>query len=120
MDKIHQLFIRSCKVQNSEERLLKLYKRFYGDYGVATAKAEVSHILTVIVDEYAPMKLVEYKRELGSLQTYDKMYCERWKEETPQTEQELHTQVMMGKLRYTERSDLEAMGVRTPARFRNK
>ncbi len=120
MDKIHQLFIRACKVQNSEERLLRLYKRFYGDYGVVTAKAEVSHILTVIVDEYAPMTLVEYKRELGSLQTYDKMYCERWKEETPQTEQELHTRVMVNRLRQTERRWLDEVGVSIPARFRNK
>ena len=60
IDKTDQLFIRACKSWNSDERLLRVYRRFYYSHGSdEEAYREIAGILGRISEEHFNMP-VEY------------------------------------------------------------
>ncbi len=75
--------------------------------------------MTVIVDDYLPMGIGVYNREIGRLKNSEKLYQQMHTNYQPRTNQEIHTEVLINKIRYTERKVLESLGVTTPRRFRN-
>ena len=61
MDKITQLWIRACKVENSAKRCESVLRRFYmgGVLSDADIKTGIIIHLSDIVDEYCPMKTID-------------------------------------------------------------
>lgn len=119
MDKIQQLFIRACKTEDANKRLISLYKRFYGNYEDQVTKTEIGQLLTVVVDEYLPMGIGAYNSEIRRFVIQEDMYTKMHPDYKRLTNQEIHTKVLINKIRYTERRILESLGVTSPLRFRN-
>ena len=119
MDKIQQLFIRACKTEDANKRLISLYKRFYGNYEPHIINNEIGHLLSVIVDEYLPMGIGAYNSEIRRFVIQEDTYTKMHPDYKRLTNQEIHTKVLINKIRYTERRVLASLGVTTPLRFRN-
>ena len=63
IDKTDQLFIRACKSWNSDERLLRVYRRFYYSHGSdEEAYREIAGILGRISEEHFAMPVEEMVR----------------------------------------------------------
>lgn len=105
MNKIDQLFIRACKVENPKKRLQSIYRRFYlpcEQYAIAT-----SHILAGIVDEN-----LEYK--IGDILVDMSPYSIKISEDMTYYEKFLN--VLISKIRYTSNDKFD--GLTKPSRFK--
>ena len=105
MDKLDQLFIRACKVENSEKRLQSIYRRFYlpcKQFAPVTA-----YNLARIVDEYLNYNVADLMQDMlssslkvsGGMNYYEKFLS-----------------VLISKIRYT--SNTEFKGLTKPSRFK--
>ncbi len=124
MDNISQLLIRACKSKDPTRRLKSVYRRFYGSYGEHKDLVAISHLLVHLVDEVCPMKLAEYLRDVSRLKSYHEMDIICRKKDVPLPEEDpayLTTlYIMRDKLRIMMKDELVELGVRTPAKWRNK
>jgi len=111
MDKIDQLFIRACKANDPVKRLTSVYKRFYTrELNCADTKYYMTSILLDAVDRYGLIGVHDlvikmsprenYLHEDG-IGYYDKLL-----------------EVLMRKIRYTDRLKLDQLGVSIPLRFK--
>ena len=63
MDKLDILFIRACKSQNPNKRLLSLYRRFYSPI-TANPEQYIVVILSKLCDKYCRLSTIEILNEL--------------------------------------------------------
>jgi hypothetical protein len=107
MDNITQLWIRACKVENSNLRLRSVYRRFYCNIeDTSRLDGIIASILVSIVDHINPMTTSEWCREFESfyregLNYEQKKLC-----------------VLVSRLRLTSRDKLVGMAI--PLRFRQE
>ena len=105
MDKLDQLFIRACKVENSEKRLQSIYRRFYlpcEQYTTVT-----SHVLARIVDENLKYSIGDL---LVDMSPSSIKVCEGM------TYYEKFLSVLISKIRYTNINEFE--GLTKPSKFK--
>lgn len=73
MDKLDMLYIRACKVENPDKRLISLYKRFYcrglSDFEM---REYISTNLVRICEEYNLVSLSRFVHEMERLASW---YC---------------------------------------------
>ena len=115
MNTNEQLFIRACKSMDSMVRLRSVYRRFYlSTHDIDVQNLEICNILTHIVDEFAPMSLSLYLREMASYKMYADVAGKKFKESD-------HTlYVVRDRLRQLSKEKLVELGMRVPARFRKR
>jgi hypothetical protein len=114
MNKLDQLFIRACKVNNDTERLISVHRRFYfsGQLSRERRFAVIAGRLEGIVFEYNPSKLRDFMVDMHPDNSWKFGLVERsdhW---------ERCVAVLSSYIRYTEVSKFP--GITPPAKFRSK
>ena len=111
MDKLDILFIRACKVNNNEQRLKSLYRRFYLIDLQDVSEIYIINKLARLCDKYCSFKTIELVSELSP------DYI-RWKfDKKEYTFNEKCLKVLIMKIRFLDVSKLD--GFIVPAFFRN-
>jgi hypothetical protein len=105
MDKLDQLFIRACKVENSEKRLQSVYRRFYLPYEQSTV--QIIPILARIIDENLSYKVVDILTDMSpsSIKVCESM-----------TYYEKCLSVLISKIRYANINEFD--GLTRPLKFK--
>ena len=111
MNKITQLWIRACKVENSTQRCKSILRRFYlgGELSEADINTGIIIHLTDIVDKYCPMKTVDVIQALDEPHAFykdDRDYRTRARD------------MLIHRIRQTKKFDFE--GLTSPCWFKNK
>jgi hypothetical protein len=110
MDNITQLLIRACKRTDSQDRLFRVYKRFYcGD----TEKTQdniwaLASILSPIVEMYCHIRLSKLIAQMHPYSVYNE----------GQTYQEIVLRVLINQIAFTNAKDFH--GLKQPAWLRNR
>lgn len=111
MDNTQALLIRACKSTNPEERLHKLYRKFYYSGGTQEQEKEaLSYILTTIVEVHCPMSLSSLVQEMSH--NMDFMY------DKTLSRQGRVAAIMQQQIRRSKASDF--VGLPLPVKFRSK
>jgi hypothetical protein len=110
MDNITQLLIRACKRTDSQDRLFRVYKRFY--YGDAEKTQDgtwaIASILAPIVEMYCPIRLSKVIAEMNPYSMYN----------ARQTYPEIVLRILITQIAYTSAKDFH--GLKQPAWLRNR
>lgn len=114
MDKLHNLFIRACKSQDSMTRLKTLHKRYFLVVDDKSTIDCLVYWLSTIVDLYSPITISQYLKEYAEQESYFKICNESY------TNQDVILQVLRSHLCRIIKEDLEKHGYVKPLRWRNK
>lgn len=106
------LFIRACKLENSLERIYKVYQRFYGDYGYLENTKAIVSILANIVDEYTLFSISEYFRRESEYKGYAQISGGDY------NELETKCLILRDKIRHTKKDELAKVGFIPSMRWR--
>ena len=110
MTKIEQLFIRGCKSNNSIQRVLRIYKRFYIHTTLEISYREISYILAKICDNNSLYNTVDFIKDVdnSNMFNYDPNAGTHY----------FYMRALINKIAVTKISNIE--GYIVPAFFRNK
>lgn len=116
-----QLFIRATKVGDSIKRLHSVYRRLYlANDNVVQNEHALVHLLSSVVDEVAPIKISRFFQEVASYKSYNDVAKMMKKDVDTTPEHLIHLYVLRDHLRRLSRKELNVIGVRQPAYWRNK
>ena len=115
MNKITQLWIRACKVENSTQRCKSILRRFYlgGELSEADINTGIIIHLTDIVDKYCPMKTVDVIQAIDEPHAFYKELLKDDRDYRTRAKDMLISRIAMAK-----KTDLE--GLTSPCWFKNK